>query len=198
MVFATKINYTSLCSASYVHWQRDTARILLSELLNASCAPNLQQRVCCCGPMLGHRNGMGTGHPHVGANGVSWPPGEMDEKLKSDNMQKRAVFWIYWEQSGQAGVENGAMLTTIYSDLLQNAPFRSQIFKTFFALGGKGALTPLTKILRTRWLGSVNKHKTLGTHGHSKCMTRHILHSMIYMTSSYCYSQTETITVSSL
>ena len=33
--------------------------------------------------------------------------------------------------------------------ILQNAPFRSQIFKIFFASGGKGALTTLTKILRT-------------------------------------------------
>jgi len=29
------------------------------------------------------------------------------------------------------------------------APFRSQIFKIFFASGGKGALAPLTKILQT-------------------------------------------------
>ena len=42
------------------------------------------------------------------------------------------------------------MLTTyIYSYILQDEPFRSQIFKIFFASGGKGALTPLTKILRT-------------------------------------------------
>jgi len=39
--------------------------------------------------------------------------------------------------------------TRIYSDILQNAPFRSQIFTNFFASGGKGALTTLTKILRT-------------------------------------------------
>jgi len=39
-------------------------------------------------------------------------------------------------------------------DILQNAQFRSQISKTFFASGGKGALTPLTKFLRTP-LGSV-------------------------------------------
>ena len=54
-------------------------------------------------------------------------------------MQKRAVFYVYVifsKQSGQAGVENGAILTT-YSDVLQNAPFRSQIFKIFFASGGK-------------------------------------------------------------
>ena len=71
----------------------------------------------------------------------------MDEKLKSEYMQLRAVFYVYvifWEQSGQAGVENGAMLTTylLRYSLPQNAPFRSQIFKIFFALGGKGALTP--------------------------------------------------------
>jgi len=33
--------------------------------------------------------------------------------------------------------------------ILQNAPFRCQIFTIFFASSGKGALTPLTKILRT-------------------------------------------------
>jgi len=39
----------------------------------------------------------------------------MDEKLKSENMQKRAVFYVFFmfrEQLGQAGVENGDMLTT--------------------------------------------------------------------------------------
>jgi len=41
----------------------------------------------------------------------------MDEKSKSESMQKRAVFYVYSlfrEQSGQAGVENGAMLTTLF------------------------------------------------------------------------------------
>ena len=39
----------------------------------------------------------------------------------------------------------------VENDILRNAPFRSQIFKIFFASGGKGALTspPPTKILRT-------------------------------------------------
>ena len=37
----------------------------------------------------------------------------------------------------------------IYSDILQNELFRSQIFIIFFPSGGMGALTPLTKILRT-------------------------------------------------
>jgi len=66
----------------------------------------------------------------------------MDEKLKSENMKQR-------EQSGQVGVENGAMLTTYLFSILQNAPFRSQIFEILFASGGKVALNPLAKILRT-------------------------------------------------
>jgi len=40
----------------------------------------------------------------------------MDEKLKSENMQKEQFFFyvyvIFSEQSGQADAENGAMLTT--------------------------------------------------------------------------------------
>jgi len=54
----------------------------------------------------------------------------MDEKLKAKTFKKE------------------------HFSLLQNAPFRSQIFKIFFALGGKRALTPLTKILRTFLSGS--------------------------------------------
>jgi len=82
----------------------------------------------------------------------------MDEKYKSENMQKKQFsrFVIFLEQSGQAGVENGAMLTTYLFRYgpIQNAPFRSQIFKIFFASGGKRALTPLTKILRTLLSGT--------------------------------------------
>jgi len=39
----------------------------------------------------------------------------MDEKLKSENMQKEQfsmVMLYFWEKSRQADVENGAMLTT--------------------------------------------------------------------------------------
>ena len=43
------------------------------------------------------------------ANGVSWPFGKVNEKLKSENMQK-AFFWM--GVGVKAGVENGAMLTT--------------------------------------------------------------------------------------
>jgi len=62
------------------------------------------------------------------------------------------MFMLYFEsnQGMQAGVENGAMLTTYLFRYTSEAPFRSQIFQIFFASGSKGALTPLlTKILRT-------------------------------------------------
>ena len=69
-------------------------------------------------------------------------------------MQKRAVFYVYVifsEQSGQADVENGAMLTTYLFRyrLLQSAPIRSQIFEIFFAPRRQRGIDPLTKILRT-------------------------------------------------
>ena len=71
----------------------------------------------------------------------------MDEKLKNENMQKEQF-------SNAGGVEWSdtrddwlvklmiMIIVIIYSDILQNAPFRSQIFKIFFASGDKGALTP--------------------------------------------------------
>jgi len=54
------------------------------------------------------------GRAHIGANGSADLPEKMDEKLKSENMQNQqfSVFVIFLEQSGQADVENGAMLTT--------------------------------------------------------------------------------------
>ena len=94
------------------------------------------------------------GRPHTGGNGVSWPYWKMEEKLKRENMQKRAVFYIYviFFRAIRAGRcrERRYAGHIFYSDILQNAPFRSQIFLIFFASGGKRALTPLpTKILRT-------------------------------------------------
>jgi len=57
-----------------------------------------------------------TEHSWASAHRCNWgqlTPWKMDEKLKSE--ENRAVFYVYVifrEQSGQAGVENGAMLTT--------------------------------------------------------------------------------------
>jgi len=77
---------------------------------------------CAYCPMASPAMGHWPGRPHIGANGVSWPPLEKwIKKLKSENTQKEQflyfcahnyVYVIFWEQSGQAGVENGAMLTT--------------------------------------------------------------------------------------
>jgi len=78
--------------------------------------------------------------------GSADPPEKMAKKLKSENMQKRAVFYVYVifsEQSGQADVENGAMLTTLFIQIY----FRMHQFVVKFSKfssprGGKGALTP--------------------------------------------------------
>ena len=59
------------------------------------------------------------GRPHIGANGVSWPPWKNGWKIKKAITCEKEHFSV-----------------------LQNAPFRSQIFTIFFAPGGKGALTP--------------------------------------------------------
>ena len=45
-----------------------------------------------------------------GQMGSSDPPGKMDEKLKSENMQKEQ--FSEWGSGVKAGVENGAILTT--------------------------------------------------------------------------------------
>jgi len=66
----------------------------------------------------------------------------MDEKLKSENMQKKqfSVLMVYFESNQGRQVY---MLTTyLFRYTLQNAPFRSQNFTIFFVSGGKGALTP--------------------------------------------------------
>ena len=34
------------------------------------------------------------GRPHAGTNGVSWPPEKMDEKLKSENVQKSSFLYL--------------------------------------------------------------------------------------------------------
>jgi len=75
----------------------------------------------------------------------------MDEKLKSENMQKRAVFYVYVIllreiRAGRCREHADHIFILIY--------FRMHHFivifsRKKFALGGKGALTLLTKILRT-------------------------------------------------
>jgi len=58
------------------------------------------------------RNLKNHGRPHIGANGASWPPWKNGWKIKKRNMQNKSSFLNIWEQSGQAGVENSAVLTT--------------------------------------------------------------------------------------
>jgi len=78
----------------------------------------------------------------------------MDEKLKSENMQKRAVFCVYVSYILRA-IGAGRCRERRYADHIfiqiyfrmhhHFDRFRSQIFKKNFAPGGKGALTPNQK-----------------------------------------------------
>ena len=70
----------------------------------------------------------------------------MDEKLKSENMPKSAVFLCLCYilkaiRSGRCRQRRYAD-HIIYADILQNAPFHSQIFTIFFASGDKGGIDP--------------------------------------------------------
>ena len=70
------------------------------------------------------------------------------KKIKSENMQKRAVFYVYVifsEQSGQAGVENGAMLTTYlfrYRPILTECTISWSNFQNFLCLRRQGGIEP--------------------------------------------------------
>jgi len=62
-------------------------------------------------------------------------------------MQKSIVFYVYvifWEQLGQAGAENGAMLTSphIYSVILQNAQFVVKFSKFSSSQAARGHWPP--------------------------------------------------------
>ena len=74
---------TSLCSASYVSWQRGTTRIRPPHAATAAhqtainrhpltarpTAANLQERICCCGPTLGQTGEQTDGHQKHDASG---------------------------------------------------------------------------------------------------------------------------------
>jgi len=49
-------------------------------------------------------------------------------------MQKRAVFWIFWEQSGQAGVENRGMLTIYLFRYTSECTISQSNFQNFLRL----------------------------------------------------------------
>jgi len=81
--------------------------------------------------------------------GSADPPWKIDEKIKSENMQKKKSFLNILR-----AIRAGRCTERRYTDhifiqisyrLLQNAPFCSQIFNIFFASGAKGVLTPLAR-----------------------------------------------------
>ena len=66
---------------------------------------------------------------------------------------------------GGVGIENGAMLTTLFR-YTSECTISYSNFQNFFASGGNRALTPLTKILRTLLLSLPNTANQLQL----KCM----------------------------
>ena len=89
--------------------------------------------------------------PHVRVKG-QLTPWKMYEKLESENMQKTAVFYVYvifWEQSGQEGVEKGAMLTTYLFRYTSECTIALSNFQNFLRVRRQGGIDRLTKILRT-------------------------------------------------
>ena len=91
----------------------------------------------CHKPLLYRNDWTAWASAHRGKWGQLTPL-ENGWKIKKRKHAKKEVFWIFWEQSGQAGVDH-LCWPHIYSDILQNAPFHGQIFKIFFASGGKTA-----------------------------------------------------------
>jgi len=78
----------------------------------------------------------------------------MDEKLKKRKHAKKSSFLCLGLCYILIAIRAGRCRERRYVDHIiiqihQNAPFRSQIFIVFFASGGKGAVDPLAKILRT-------------------------------------------------
>jgi len=80
-----------------------------------------------------------------GQMGSADPHGKMDEKLKSENVQKReqfSMFMLYFEQSGQAGVENGAMMTTYLCRYSSECTISLSNFQNFLRLRRQGGIDP--------------------------------------------------------
>jgi len=90
------------------------------------------------------------------------PPGKIDEKLKSKNMQKEQ--FSEWGGGEVIRVMTGwssyANHTFIQIYTMQNAQFCSQIFKMFFASGDKKALTPPNQN-PSWWRGAVVQRRSL-------------------------------------
>ena len=57
-------------------------------------------------------------------------------------MQKRAVFWIFWEQSGQAGVENRGMLTIYLFRYTSECTISQSNFQNFLRLRRQAGIDP--------------------------------------------------------
>ena len=90
--------------------------------------------------------------PWASAHSGKWGqliPLESGWKINKGKHAKKEQFSEYSESNQGRQVQRTALCRPhIYSDILQNAPFRSQIFLIFLSSGGKGGIDPLTNILR--------------------------------------------------
>jgi len=73
----------------------------------------------------------------------------MDEKLKAKTCKKDSFLCLRSIRAGRCRERRYADHAFIQIKKTSECTIRSQIFLIFFASGGKGALTPLTKILQT-------------------------------------------------
>ena len=92
------------------------------------------------------------GRPHIGANGVSWPPGKMDEKLKSENMQKKSSFLClcYILKAIRAGrCRERRYADHIFIQIYFTMHNIVLKFSKFSSPQAARGIDPLTKILRT-------------------------------------------------
>jgi len=118
------------------------------------------------------------GRPHIGANGVSWPhPGKMDEKLKSENMQKRACLCY--------------ILRAIRAGRCRERRYADHIFiQTYFKMHHfvvKFSKFSSPQAARGHWPPNQNPADALGHHGTAKNSLFRLLYvKWIVQASWYC------------
>jgi len=101
-------------------------------------------------PLGRERSPFWHGRPHIGANGVSWPPWKNGWKIKKRNMRKRACLGYILR-----AIRAGRRRERRYADhIFIQIYFRMHHFvvkfsKFSFRLRRQGGIDPLTKILRT-------------------------------------------------
>jgi len=116
------------------------------ETVGITMAAALQGHVFKC-----FKIGRGNGATSVrtGANGVSWPPGNMDEKLKSEDMQKRGCLCYILRAIRADRCRERRLLTTFIQIYFRMHNFVVKFSQFSSPQAAKGHWPPITKILWT-------------------------------------------------